>query len=85
MLPFETAFFPPDRSLVDGYASPADWMNLYFTMLEGVGINVDFVLSADDYGTYPAVFQARRNVPQPDDFNNLMIRATVKEGGFFFA
>ncbi|MBR6586643.1 MAG: DUF3857 domain-containing protein, partial [Kiritimatiellae bacterium] len=28
-LPFKSAFFPPDRSLADGYASSADWMNLY--------------------------------------------------------
>ena len=83
-LPFEKAFFPPDRSLEDRYASAADWMNLYFTMLEAIGVEVEFMLSPDDYFAYPALARARRVVPQPDDFNNLLIRAKVKEGGWFF-
>ena len=83
-LPFEKAFFPPDRSLADGYASSADWMNLYFTMLEAIGVEVEFILSADDYFAGAALVRARRVVPQPDDFNDLLIRAKVKEGGWFF-
>jgi hypothetical protein len=83
-LPFEKAFFPPDRSLEDRYASAADWMNLYFTMLEAIGVEVEFMLSPDDYFAYPVLARARRVVPQPDDFNNLLIRAKVKEGGWFF-
>ena len=83
-LPFEKAFFPPDRSLEDGYASAADWMNLYFTMLEAIGVEVEFMLSPDDYFAYPALVRARRVAPQPDDFNDLLIRAKVKEGGWLF-
>lgn len=83
-LPFDRAFFPPDRSLEDGYASSADWMNLYFAMLEAIGIDVEFVLSADDFGSHPAIVRARVAVPQPDDFNDLLIRARVREGGWLF-
>jgi len=83
-LPFKTAFFSPDRSLADGYASSADWMNLYFAMLEAIGLDVEFILSAGDFATYPAMVRARREVPQPDDFNDLLIRAKVKEDGWFF-
>ena len=83
-LPFETAFFPPDRSIADRYASSADWMNLYFAMLEAIGLDVEFILSAGDYASYPAMVRARREVPQPDDFNDLLIRAKVKEGGWLF-
>ena len=84
VLPFKAAFFPPDRSLADGYASSADWMNLYFTMLEAIGLDVEVILSAGDFATYPAMVSARREVPQPDDFNDLLIRAKVKEDGWFF-
>jgi hypothetical protein len=83
-LPFESAFFSPDRSLADGYASSADWMNLYFAMLEAIGLDVEFILSAGDSATCPAMVRARREVPQPDDFNDLLIRAKVKENGWFF-
>ena len=83
-LPFDQAFFPPDRSLADGYASPADWMNAYFAMLEAIGCKVEYVLTDGDAAGYPALTCARRAVPQPDDFNDLMIRATVREGGWFF-
>ena len=83
-LPFSQAFFPPDRSLSDGYASATDWMNLYFTMLEAIGCDVEYVLTDGDAAGYPALVRARYDVPQPDDFNDLMIRATVREGGWFF-
>lgn len=83
-LPFKSAFFPPDRSLADGYASSADWMNIYFAMLEAIGLDVEFILSSGDSATYPAMLRAHREVPQPDDFNDLLIRANVKEGGWFF-
>ena len=83
-LPFGQAFFPPDRSLTDGYASAADWMNLYFAMLEAIGCDVEYVLTDGDAAGYPSLARARRDVPQPDDFNDLMIRATVREGGWFF-
>ena len=83
-LPFDVAFSPPDRSLSDGYASGTDWMNLYFAMLEAIGCEAEFVLSADDAAGYAALARARRDVPQPDDFGDLLIRATVREGGWFF-
>lgn len=83
-LPFDSAFFSPDRSLSDGYASAADWMNLYFVMLEAMGFDVEFILSADDCDSHPAIVRARVSVPQPDEFDNLLIRAKVKEGGWFF-
>ena len=83
-LPFDRAFFPPDRSLTDGYASAADWMNLYFAMLEAIGCTAEYVLTDGDAAGYPALARARRDVPQPDDFNDLLIRATVREGGWFF-
>ena len=83
-LPFDRAFFPPDRSLTDGYASAADWMNLYFTMLDAIGCGVEYVLTDGDAAGYPALIRARRDVPQPDEFNDLLIRATVREGGWFF-
>ena len=83
-LPFEVAFFPPDRSLADGYASATDWMNLYYAMLEAIGCRVEYVLTDGDAAGYPAVARARRDVPQPDDFSDLTIRATVREGGWLF-
>ena len=83
-LPFDQAFFPPDRSLSDGYASAADWMNLYFAMLEAVGFDVEFVLSDGDANGHEALARARRNVPQPDDFDDIVIRARIKEGGWLF-
>ena len=83
-LPFDQAFFPPDRSLADSYASAADWMNAYFAMLEAIGCDVEFVLSAGDAAGYPAIARARRDVPQPDDFDDLLIRAKVREGGWMF-
>ena len=83
-LPFDRAFFPPDRSLADGYASATDWMNVYFTMLEAIGCDVEYVLTDGDAVGYPALTRARRDVPQPDDFDDLMIRATVREGGWLF-
>ena len=83
-LPLDLAFFPPDRSLSDGYASGPDWMNLYFTMLEAIGCDVEYVLSDGDAAGYPVIARARREVPQPDDFNELFIKATVREGGWLF-
>ena len=83
-LPLDQAFFPPDRSLSDGYASGTDWMNIYFTMLEAIGCETEYLLSDDDAAGYPAIARARRDVPQPDDFNDLLIRATVREGGWMF-
>ena len=83
-LPFGCAFFPPDRSIADGYASATDWMNAYFAMLEAIGCDVEFVLSAGDASTYPEIARARRAVPQPDDFDDLLIRAKVREGGWLF-
>lgn len=83
-LPFDRAFFPPDRSLADGYASSADWMNLYFAMLEAIGLDVEFVLSAGDCDSYPEIVRARVAMPQPDDFDDLLIRAGGKDGGWFF-
>ena len=80
-IPFDEAFFPPDRVLSDGYASAADWMNTYYAMLEAVGFDVEYVLSDDDTSGYPEVRRARRAIPQPDDFNDLLIRASVREGG----
>lgn len=82
-LPFDIAFFPPDRSLEDGYASIGDWMNLYFTMLESIGLDVEFVLSAQDYNYYPEIVRFRREVPQVDDFSDLLICAKTKKGGWF--
>jgi len=83
-LPFGQAFFPPDRSLSDGYASAADWMNLYFAMLEAIGCDAEYILADGDAAGYQAIARVRRDVPQPDDFNDLMIRATVRDGGWFF-
>jgi hypothetical protein len=83
-LPFEMAFFPPDRSIADGYASMADWMNLYFTMLDELGFDPQFVLGAMDCVTYPEMARARRAVPQTGDFSNLLIRAKVRKGGWLF-
>ena len=83
-LPFDQAFFSPDRSIADGYASAMDWMNLYFTMLEAVGFSAEYLLDDGDAAGYLELLQARRDVPQPDDFNDLLIRATVREGGWLF-
>ena len=83
-LPFDKAFFPPDRSLADSYASAMDWMNTYFAMLEAIGCEVEYVLSDGDAAGYPVLRKLRVDVPQPDDFNDLLIRARVREGGWFF-
>jgi transglutaminase-like putative cysteine protease len=83
-LPFDRAFFPPDRSIADSYASAADWMNAYYAMLEAIGCDVEFVLSAGDAATYPEIARVRRAVPQPDDFDDLLIRAKVRDGGWMF-
>ena len=83
-LPYGIAFSPPDRSLADGYASLADWMNLYFVMLDAAGFDVRFILSAGDFGGHPEIARARAEVPQPDDFDDLAIVASANEGGWFF-
>lgn len=79
-LPFNKAFFSPDRSIKDAYASKADWMNLYFTMLEAAGFEAEFVLTDGDANGYEKIRNARRTVPQPDDFTSLFIRASVCDG-----
>lgn len=81
-IPFDMAFFPPDRSISDGYASAADWMNAYYAMLEAVGFDVEYILSDGDAAGYPEISQVRRTVPQPDDFDDLLMRAGIREGGF---
>ncbi len=81
-VPFDRAFFPPDRAISDGYASSADWMNAYFAMLEAVGLDVEFLLSDGDAAGYPEIARARRDVPQPDEFGDLLIVARSREGGF---
>ena len=59
-------------------------MNLYFAMLEAIGMDVEFILSAGDLWEYPGIVRAREEVPQPDDYCDLLIRAKVREGGWFF-
>ncbi len=83
-LPFDKAFFPPDRSLDDGYASHADWINLYRTMLEAVGFDCSFELADCDAGALPQLRERDKVVPRPDLYGELLIRASFREGGFLW-
>lgn len=83
-LPFDKAFFPPDRSLEDGYASHADWINLYRAMLEAAGFDCSFELADCDAGALPQLRKRDKVVPRPDLYGELLIRASFREGGFLW-
>ncbi len=82
-LPLDRCFSAPDVMLADGYATAYDWLNLYFTMLEAVGFDPEFVLLGGDRGTDAEIKRLARRIPQVDDFNNLVIRVSVREGGWW--
>ena len=83
-LPFDQAFFPPDRSLSDAYASVADLRNLTFAMLEAAGFDCSFVLATDDsHGLKKMTRLYQEGLPRPGFFNALMIRARA-EGRTFY-
>ena len=85
-LPFEMAFFPPDRSLSDSYASPADIRNLAFTMLEAAGFDCSFVLATDDsHGIKSFTRLYQEGLPRPGFFNALVIRASAQGRTFYLA
>ena len=83
-LPFSRAFFPPDRSLADGYASRADWFNLYFTMLEAVGFSPRILLSADDDGGYPSLAARYAKAPRPAYFSSVVLRVDAGSRSWFW-
>ena len=83
-LPFGIAFSSPDRSLADGYASSGDYMNLLFTMLDAVGFDCSFVLADNAPRSDPRRFAFRRDIPSPEWFDSLVVRAECRVGGFLF-
>ncbi|MCQ2388944.1 MAG: DUF3857 domain-containing protein [Kiritimatiellae bacterium] len=83
-LPMDRSFSPPDVVLADGYATAYDWLNAYFAMLEAIGFDPEFALLGGDRGTDPALRALNRRIPQVDDFNNLVIRLSVREGGWWW-
>ena len=83
-LPFAQAFFPPDRSLADSYASSADRKNLAYAMLKALGFDCSFVLCADDsHGLKELTRLYQDGLPRPDFFDALVIRA-VQNGRVFY-
>jgi len=81
-LPFDRAFSAPDRALADGYASSADYMNLLFTMLEAVGFDCSFVLADNAPRCDARRLAIRREIPFPEWFDSLVVRAEIRDGGF---
>ena len=81
-LPFSSAFSAPDRALADGYASYADFMNLFFTMLDELGFDCKFILADGVSQGIPELAALRREIPSPEWYNSLFIRAEIQDGGF---
>ncbi len=85
-LPFDMAFFPPDRSLADSYASSADRCNLAFAMLEATGFDCSFVLATDDsHGMKEMTRLYQEGLPRPGFFSCLAIRASAGGRTFYLA
>ena len=85
-VPFDRAFSAPDRALADGYASAADWTNLMLTMLEAVGFDCTYLLSADDADGFREMTELSRDgAPNPDAFSSPFVRAVWRGSrrGFF--
>lgn len=78
-LPFDTAFTTPDRALNDGYASMADWMNLYRVMLEEADFEVHFMLTSGDANGYAEEAKHHIDTMQVDEFDSLLMTATAKQ------
>jgi len=81
-LPFSSAFSAPDRTLADGYASSADYMNLMFAMLQELGFDCSFILADNAPCGIPGRVALRRDVPSPEWFDSLLVRAEIRSGGF---
>jgi len=81
-LPFSDAFSPPDRALADGYASSPDYMNLLFTMLDELGFDCRFILADDVSRGISERVSLRRDIPSPEWFDVLLVRAEIRVGGF---
>ncbi len=79
-LPFDSAFTPPDKSMSDAYASRADCRNLLFSLLEGAGFDCSFVLSTSDRFGYQESDGEYRDVPLPEAFDALVVRAVWTDG-----
>ena len=85
-LPFDRAFFPPDRSLADSYASTPDRRNLAYAMLEAAGFDCSFVLAADDsHSLKPLTRLYQEGLPRPAFFDALVIRARQEGQTFYLA
>ncbi len=85
-LPFDQAFFPPDRSLADSYASSTDRRNLAFAMLEAVGFDCSFVLVTDDSHSMKKMTRLyQEGLPRPSYFNALVLRARAEGRTFYLA
>ncbi len=81
-LPFDSAFSAPDRALADGYASYGDYMNLIYTMLDELGFDCSFVLADDVTHGIQYRVDLRCDVPSPEWFDVLLVRAEHRVGGF---
>ena len=85
-LPFAQAFFPPDRSLADSYASSTDRRNLAYAMLEAAGFDCSYVLAADDSHGIKATTRLYQDaLPRPGFFDALVIRARADGRTFYLA
>jgi hypothetical protein len=84
-LPFELAFFAPDRVLAEGYASTGDRYNLFRTMLEGAGFETTILMAGSDSLEAPAAESKRREMPRPASFANPVIKAVYGARTFWIA
>ncbi|MBR1870257.1 MAG: DUF3857 domain-containing protein [Kiritimatiellae bacterium] len=77
-VPFSQAFFPPDRTLADGYGSYADKMNFFAAALEAVGFNVEVFLAANDSTGELPLTETAINLPRPQTFSTIILKVTCR-------
>ena len=77
-VPFERAFFTPDRTLADGYASSADRMNLLAAALEAVGFDVEVKLCSCDGKGWRSVTEMWQDVPRPTYFDSIVLKVSKR-------
>ena len=84
-LPFNQAFFAPDRALVEGYASSGDRLNIFRTMLEASGFDTTILMAADDAKEEIQKESNRREIPHPISFFSPVIKAVYASRTFWLA
>lgn len=79
-VPFDQAFFPPDVTLKDGYASGPDKMNFLAAALEAVGFDVEVYLCADDDKTNRELVRLYIEAPRPQMFSTILLKVSHRSG-----